>query len=219
MGAVPHSRTRTPGLIDPLARSSFPEGAICWIEARREVGYTDGQTITTLTDLSGNNYPFTTISGTSQWWWNNDKPYITGTQMRALIPAYGDGPRTMIMAGTFSDSAPGCSCGSVHDNGRQWAVARNQLFTWAGDPTFTPMSTAPLVMTATYSDGVTNIYEGTTLRLSYNRVLNTSQYAYLFRWSNNDRQSDSKVYAWATWPRVLSTEERLIALDYFSALI
>ena len=219
MGAVPHSRTRTPGPIDPLARSLFQEGVICWIEARREFGYTDGQTITTLTDLSGNNYPFTTISGTSQWWWNNDKPYITGTQMRALIPAYGNGPRTMIMAGTFSDNAPGCSCGSTHTSGQQWAVARNQLFTWAGDPTFTPMSTAPLVMIATYSDGVTNIYEGTTLRLSYNRVLNTSQYAYLFRWSNNDRQSSSKVYAWATWQRVLSTEERLIALDYFSALI
>lgn len=28
-----------------------------------------------------------------------------------------------------------------------------------------------------------------------------------------------EVYAWATWPRVLSTEERLIALDYFSALL
>jgi len=220
MSATPHSRSRIPGPIDPNAKTPLPEGVLCWVEARAETGYSNGDVITELTDLSGNGYPFTTLEGTSRWWENGGKPYVTGTQMRALIPAYGSNARTMVMAGTFPEaSSPACSCGSTSVDATQWAVSRAQLFTWGGDPTFTSMATSPLVMIATYEAGVTRIYEGATLRLNYLRTLNTSQYAYLFRWSNNDRQSTAHVYAWATWPRVLTDTERQLAISHFGSLV
>jgi hypothetical protein len=206
-----HTRTRYPGLVNPnLVTSYIPsDDLVCWYQANKEIGYSDGGAITQITDWSGNGYHMT---GTGTYVVSGATKLIDSDDFQNTTrPATGNSPISFAVFGdTYNNGGTLFGVGGANDTKRSMNICSDQLFCWGYDPTFTSMGTsAPWYLITVVYDGTDiKIYKDTTLHTTLSQgSFNITGGAYMFRWFWNDRQSTLRMRFAGVWNKALTTTE------------
>lgn len=202
-----HRRNRYPGKIDPQAVSPFSPISLgnlrAWYQTNKEVGYGNGDPISTLTDWSGNGYD---LSGTANYVVSGGIKYVDSDYMsNGSAPALGNAAYSMCIYGDSYNTNGALFCvGSTTQNLSMLAVARNEIRSWNYNASFTDTGDACLI-TVTYDTSSFRVYKNDALHATLTQGgFNIFAGLYMFRLSNADRQSTLRARFGAVYTKVLS---------------
>lgn len=220
--AVPHHRSRIPGMIDTKAQGWTPKsitGLQAWYQANKEQGYSDGNSFSSFLDWSGNNY---NLAGTGTYKVVSGVVLIDSDDMATSSrPASGNNPFSFCIYGdTYNTDGTLMGVGNGASDKNSLNVCVDHLYCWNYDPAFTSMGTsAPwYLITVTYDQTYVRIYKNNALHTTLTQgSFNIQSGIYMFRWFFNDRQSTLRARFAAVYSKKLELAEVGYLYNYVSA--